>query len=301
MLWILLLCLVALAKGQWPPRTCKSPVQIHKNVMILTNERINNVHTSCDIGYGFPKNIYIQFRKVYTQKPQGSSDSIIGFTFISAEKEQFVLELHNDRILLKSPLELKSSSHECMSVLARREQDTPQWMRMRINHLFEIGKTFVSVDVTSFDGTVFIQCLRFEMPIVTEHLNMRADAYTMSGMRQEIHLITDKPPLLNSPKDNDRENRLDTMSKRLDRTEQSINRLQNALHTYMGYHDDHVQTVATVQGELRKQITGTKNNFESRTTSHFFVWVFVFMLSAIGVCFFVNWKFKQNRRWGHLM
>jgi hypothetical protein len=301
MFWYVLLSIGTLANAQWSKIQCTPPARVDNNVAIMTSQSINNVRTTCSPTDTFKKNIFIQFKRTYTEKPKRVSDSTISFDFSSGGINKFNLEIHNDKLLLNSgDRGIVSSSDKCMAILARRE-DIFQWVRIRINHLFEIGRTFVSIDLTSYEGTAFIPCLRFEMPIITESLIMRINAYTMAGMKQEIHKITDTTPSLQASSDEKNKKRFQEIESQLNRMETKISRIQEALRKYMNFHDDHVNKVFEQHSNLKKQVIGARNTFESKTTSHFMLWSFIFIASGIGVCFFVNWKVKESKRWGHLM
>ena len=277
---------------EWPPRHCRRG---QANSVVLTDTR--NKNSVCELTENFEDNIYVQFKRVYTTQPTERSDSTLGLAFNFDGHERFTLEIHNDRLLVKAAEDMKKditiTKNECLSVLARKDTNINHWARVRINHLQELQRTFVSVDLTSYEGTSFMSCVRFEMPIISITFKLKLFGFTLSGMRQEVMMVTKEVPSLVPVKDNQIINRIDRIEKRL-------TRIQNALHLYMGTVDEHVSQTLSNQLEMEKTVTGVHNNFQSRTTSHLLVWVFVFALTGILMCWFITWKFKHERRHHYL-
>jgi hypothetical protein len=293
MICILLIFLLFSVKAEWPPKNCR---RASTGVsVVLTDQR--NKNSVCELTEEFGDNIYIQFKRVYTKQPTEGSDSTMGMAFNFDGHERFTLEIHNDRLLVKPGENMKRDitvkKQECLAVLARKDSSINHWARIRINHLQELKRTFISVDLTSYEGTSFISCVRFEMPIISTVFKLKLFGFTLSGMRQEVSMVTNEVPSLVPVKDN-------KIVNRLDRLEKKVTRIQNALHMYMGTVDEHVSQTANNHMKLEKKVTGTKNKLESRTTSHLLVWIFVFALTGILICGFISWKFKNERRHHYL-
>ena len=293
MICILLIFLLFSVKAEWPPKNCR---RASTGVsVVLTDQR--NKNSVCELTEEFGDNIYIQFKRVYTKQPTEGSDSTMGMAFNFDGHERFTLEIHNDRLLVKPGENMKRDitvkKQECLAVLARKDSSINHWARIRINHLQELKRTFISVDLTSYEGTSFMSCVRFEMPIISTVFKLKLFGFTLSGMRQEVSMVTNEVPSLVPVKDNEIVNRLDRLEKR-------VTRIQNALHLYMGTVDEHVSQTANNHIRLEKKVIGTKNKFESRTTSHLLVWIFIFTLTGILICWFISWKFKNERRHHYL-
>ena len=83
MFWYVLLSIGTLANAQWSKIQCTPPARVDNNVAIMTSQSINNVRTTCSPTDTFKKNIFIQFKRTYTEKPKRVSDSTISFDFSS--------------------------------------------------------------------------------------------------------------------------------------------------------------------------------------------------------------------------
>ena len=289
MICILLVFLLFGVKAEWPPEKCRRGHA--PDSVVLTDRRHKN--SVCELTEEFGDNIYIQFKRVYNKQPTERSDSTMGMSFNFDGRERFALEIHNDRLLVKAGDKMEKdliiTKKECLAVLVRKNSLINHWARVRINHLQELQRTFVSVDLTSYEGTSFIPCVRFEMPIISIVFKLQLSGVTLSGMYQEVNMVTSDAPSLVPVTDNQFVNRLDRIEKRL-------TRLQNTLHLYMGTVDDHVSQTADNHIRLEKKVIVSNNQFESRSTSHLLVWVFVFVITGIFICWFITWKFKHERR-----
>ena len=289
MICILLFFLFSSVRAEWPPKNCRRAST--GTSVVITDQRSKN--SVCEMSEEFGDNIYVQFKRTYTKQPTEASDSTLGMAFNFDGHERFTLEIHNDRLLVKPGENMKRDitvkKQECLSILARKDPSINHWVRVRINHLQELKRTFISVDLTSYEGTSFMSCVRFEMPIISTMFTLKLFGFTLSGMRQEVTMVTKEVPSLVPVKDNDTVNRLNRLEKR-------VTRVQNALHLYMGTVDDHVSKTAIKQTKLEETVTVAHNNFQSRTTSHLLVWIFVFALTGILICWFISWKFKNERR-----
>ena len=247
MICILLIFLLFSVKAEWPPKNCR---RASTGVsVVLTDQR--NKNSVCELTEEFGDNIYIQFKRVYTKQPTEGSDSTMGMAFNFDGHERFTLEIHNDRLLVKPGENMKRDitvkKQECLAVLARKDSSINHWARIRINHLQELKRTFISVDLTSYEGTSFMSCVRFEMPIISTVFKLKLFGFTLSGMRQEVSMVTNEVPSLVPVKDNEIVNRLDRLEKR-------VTRIQNALHMYMGTVDEHVSQTANNHMKLEKKV-----------------------------------------------
>lgn len=279
----------------WPPLNCKRPVKIQDNSVVLTSAQQNNVKSRCDILNVYDKSIYMKFSRVYNIRQTGTSDSVLSLDFLFGSETKFSLEIHNDRVKVKSTeyQDLRTSRDSCMAVLARPELDWYNWMRVRVNHLDEIRKTFISVDLVSYEGNTFVPCLRFETNLLERKYKLSLSGYTESGMRQEVMLITQKKPDLNKYSTQE-------LSSQIKNIENRVDRLQNSLQKYMGYHDDHVSRVSDAHENFKKQIVGARNGLKSRAESHMLFYFVVLILTGTGICWWVSYRFKQEKRF-HLL
>ena len=296
MFTVALLCgLISCVFADWPPTHCPRPVYVKSGYVVMTDGRINNRETTCGFKETFKKNIYIKYRRTSTSRLHGTADSTLSFVFTENNINKFTLEVHNDKLLLLTESkDIISSKSKCMAVFNRRD-DEFQWIRLRINHLYEIDRTFISLDYTSYEGNQFHRCLRFELPIFSE-LTVGAKAYTSAGMRQEVHTLTKIAPTLY-----DTNNKYESLKVRIGAVENSMDKIRQTLRVYMTQHDVHVTKTSSKHKNMQDMLINHKNTINSKSTSQFLVWIFIFLATGIGVCFFIHWKFKKQRKWGHLM
>lgn len=288
LLWML--CLYGV-RAEWPPHNCRRPVRVEDSSVILTSSTQNNIKTQCEILDTFSGALYVKFSRIYNLSEQMHSDSTLSFDFLFAGETKFSLEVHNDRlqVIPQEHTDIRINSDACMAVLARHELDWFNWMRVRVNHLTEIGRTFVSVDLVSYEGTNFSPCVRFEMDLIDSVTSLRLRGYTSSDMRQEVHEITDSKPDLNKYSSSELASRMQILEKR-------IQRLHTTLHRYMGYHDEHAKRTSDKHLQLDQQITTTKNGFQSQTTSNFLTYLFLITISLISTCWWITYKIRQANR-----
>jgi len=288
--------------AEWPPSSCTSPAVVKNGVVVLTSPYINNVESKCELDDTFKGSLYIKFKRVYTQEPSrvsGPSDSTMGISFQFAGRTRFSLEIHNDRMKVIADLKkenIRLNHNECLSILARNDNSFEYWIRFRINHLRELKRSFISVALTSYDGTSFVQCLRFEMPIFAKTFGLQFSGYTESAMRQEVHLVTTLRPVLLPSTDSVNTD----VANKLRQLETKVGRLQQALQQYMSYHDEHVSQTGSDVNILKIKVQNAKNRFETRTDNYLGVSVFAFLLIGIGVCGYISWKFQKEKRF-HLL
>jgi len=279
----------------WPPNKCKTPITIIDNTVVMTSKTVLNVRTSCLVEETYKNNMYIEFTRIYNGENKNPSDSILDFSFIFQGQPRFTLEIHNDRVKVVSEKEtsIQTASHECLAVLAHASVGSNNWLRLRINHLMELQRTFLSVDLASHESNSFSPCIRFEMPWVSEAFNIKMSAFTSSGMYQEVSQLTSIRPNLTNKRDN-------KLVPRIKNLESQVNRIQDTVQQYMELHQEHVLKMESSHAKLRKRVANTHNHIESKTQSHFILWLFLFSLAAISVAGFVSWKFKEAKRF-HLL
>ena len=293
---LFLFCTVA---AEWPPASCTSPAGVKNGVVVLTGPHINNVQTECMLEDVFDSNFYLKFKRVYTSDFSTPSDSTMSISFKFAGRTRFSLEIHNDRMKMVADEKeegIMTDHRECLSVLARNDNSFEYWVRFRINHLRELQRTFISVALTSYDGTSFVPCIRLEMPIFATKFGIQLLGHTTSFMRQEVHVVTSvRPVLLPSTTS------VNTgVANQLRRLETRVGRMQQALQRYMSYHDEHVSQTGSDVNTLKIKVQNTNNRFESRTDNYLGVGVFAFFLIGIGVCAYISWKFQKEKRF-HLL
>lgn len=287
-LWAL--CLYG-ARAEWPPHNCRRPVRIEDSSVILTSPTQNQIKTQCDILDSFSGTVYVKFSRIYNLNKETHSDSTLSFDFSFEDETKFSLEVHNDRlqVIPQEHTDIRVSNDACMAVLARHELDWFNWMRVRVNHLKEIGRTFISVDLVSYEGNTFSPCIRFETDLMDSAFSLRLRGYTNSNMRQEVHELTDTKPDLNKYSSSELASRIQILEKR-------VQRIHTSLQRYMGYHDDHARRTSVKHIELDQQITTTKNGFQSQTTSNFLTYLFIITISLIGTCWWITYKIRQANR-----
>ena len=212
-----------------------------------------------------------------------------------AEETTFTLEIHNDRLKVEHPdhQNIRITNNACMAVLARPELEWFNWMRVRVNHLEEIQRTFVSVDIVSYEGNTFTPCVRFETDLLKKSFRIALRAYTDSGMRQEVQLITHKKPDLNKYSTQDLANRVSNLETR-------ISRIHKTLQNYMSQHDSHVAKTEDSHNILRKQLHGARNGLKNQAQTHMIFWVVVFSIAGIMVCGWTNYRIEKEKRF-HLL
>jgi len=288
LIWVLCVCN---ARAEWPPHNCRRPVKIEDSSVIMTSSTQNKIKTQCEILDTFSGTSYVKFSRIYNLNEQAHSDSTLSFDFLFGSETKFSLEVHNDRlqVIPQEHIDIRINSDACMAVLARHELDWFNWMRVRVNHLSEIDRTFVSVDLVSYEGTNFSPCVRFEMNLIDSAMSLRLRGYTSSNMRQEVHEITESKPDLNKYSSSELATRMQILEKR-------IQRVHTTLQRYMGYHDEHTRITSDKHYELNQQFVMAKNDLQSRTTSHFITYSFMVVLSLISTCWWITYKIRQNNR-----
>lgn len=295
MRWLLLMTCVTLGFAEWPPRNCRHPVKIQDEVVIMSGSSQNKVKTQCNMLDSFSGPVYIKFARIYNLNSNVKSDSVLSFGFLFNDETKFSLEIHNDRLKVvpEEHADIRLNNDACMAILARHELDWFNWMRVRVNHLSEISRTFVSVDLVSYDGNNFTPCVRFETPYMNSDYSIHLSAYTDSNMRQEVHEITSTRPDLNKYTSSELASRINQLEKRLQR-------IHTTLQRYMGYHDDHIQKTSEKHVQLKEQIVATKNGIKSRTDSHMMTQIFVVFLAIVCICAWITYKIRQEKRF-HLL
>jgi uncharacterized small protein (DUF1192 family) len=277
--------------AEWPPHNCRRPVKLEDSSVIMTSSTQNKIKTQCEILDTFSGALYVKFSRIYNLNEQTHSDSTLSFDFLFDGETKFSLEVHNDRlqVIPQEHTDIRINSDACMAVLARHELDWFNWMRVRVNHLSEIGRTFVSVDLVSYEGTTFSPCVRFETNLIDSALSLRLRGYTSSNMRQEVHEITDSKPDLNKYSSSELATRMQVLEKR-------IQRIHTTLQRYMGYHDEHAKIMSDKHLQLNNQIIMAKNGLQSQSTSHFITYSFIVVLSLISTCWWMTYKIRQSNR-----
>lgn len=295
MLHILLFALLSIVHAEWPPYNCKKNSKIQDNVLIMTSATQNKIKSRCDILEDFSGAVYVKFARIYHQNSNSKSDSVLSFDFTFEHETKFSLELHNDRLKVvpAEHTDIRLNNDACMAILARQNLDWFNWMRVRVNHLAEIERTFVSVDLVSYEGNNFTPCVRFETPYMKSDYNIRVVGYTDSKMRQEVHEITSIKPDLNTYTSAELAARLSQMEKR-------VQRIHTTLQRYMGYHDDHIQKTSEKHETLKGEILSAKNGIKSRSDSHMITQVFIVFIAFVCICAWITYKIKQEKRF-HLL
>ena len=287
---ILTLC-IHFVRADWPPYNCKRPINIEDQTVIMTSTSQNKVKTQCEILDTFSGSVYVKFSRIYNQRSSSKSDSVLSLAFSFMDETKFTLEIHNDRLKVV-PVEhsdIRLNNDACMAILARHELDWFNWMRVRVNHLSEISRTFISVDLVSYDGNTFTPCVRFETPLMDSDYKITLNGYTDSNMQQEVHQITGSRPDLNTYSKEELAGRISQIEKR-------VQRIHTTLQRYMGYHDEHAQTIKNAHSQLKDQIIATKNGLKSRTDSHFRSYLFLIVIVIIGICSWISYRFRQANR-----
>lgn len=281
--------------AEWPPLNCRRPVKIQDSSVIMSNSAVNKIKTYCDIHEQYDNAIYIKFSRVYNLKHTVVSDSTLSFDFLFEKETKFTLEIHNDRLKVVYPehQKIRITNNACMAVLARPELEWFNWLRVRINHLEEIRKTFISVDLVSYEGNTFTPCVRFESELLKTDFQIALRAYTDSGMRQEVQMITQKKPDLNKYSTQELANRLTHLENRMSRIHKSLQR-------YMTNHDEHVTQTKDSHETLKKQLYGTRNGLKSRAESHMIFWFVSFTIVGVLICGWTNYRIEKEKRF-HLL
>jgi len=287
-----------MVSSEWPPPSCADPLRFsgaNGKVMELTDYRTRNLNSECVLDDVFGPLTYIKFRRVFSGREiHPKTQSTISFDFIFDGSPKFQIELNNDRLrivdldvqnMLRKPM-------ECSASLASNNPDWTSWMRIRMNNLYEIKRTFVSVDLAEFESSIFLPCVRFEMDLIPIKFNLRVNAKTDSGMVQAIHDITTTRPSLIPPQT--------PLNSRMDKLERSIVQLQDTLHNYMQEHDKHVSKTKKQTVDIRRRVTSAKNRLEDRYSQHLILTAFALLLAGILICCFVSFKFQRAKRF-HLL
>jgi len=281
--------------AEWPPHNCRSPVKIQESIVTMTGPAQNKVKTRCNVLDTFSGTTYIKFARIYSLNSNSKSDSVLSFAFLFNSETKFTLEIHNDRLKVvpEDHAELRLNNDACMAILARHELDWYNWMRVRVNHLTEISRTFISIDLVSYEGNTFTPCVRFETPLMDSDYGISLQGYTDSNMRQEVHEISSIKPDLNTYTSAELAARLSQMEKR-------VQRIHTTLQRYMGYHDDHIQKTSEKHETLKGEIFAARNGIKSRTDSHMITQVFIVFVAFVCICAWITYKIKQEKRF-HLL
>lgn len=278
----------------WPPTHCPQPIQISKDgALVMTAGRIRNIKTECLFEETFRHRVYIKFSRRYnTEQIEPRTESIMGLEILFGSVPRFTVEMHNDRLKLlhDEDEDIDVSSNKCLTMLASNSRDWFNWMRIRANHLREIRRTFVSVDLASSDGNVFTPCMRFELKSEDTDFQIKAYAKSDAGMIQEIQKITEQRPDLNKmiPA---------SLTTRMDRLEKKINRIHSTLNQYMRDHENHVVRTKKETTNLKQFAQNTKNNLQNKSNSHTLMFLFMFGFAITGLVWFINYKFTKQNRW----
>lgn len=293
-LLVLMLCVVS---ASWPPSSCPEPTILSgrgKNIMTLTNKRIRNIRSSCPFNDVFGQNVYIKFKRIFNGKDiHPRTQSTLTFQVKFSSQQYFDIELNNDKLkIINISNDTDVKSRPCLIPLASNDPEWNSWMRIRVNRLYEISRTFVTIDLAEYTSSTFSPCTRFEMNLTRPHFNVGVSGWSNSGMLQEVHDITSVRPVLQPPPS--------SASLRLDRLEQKIARLQETVHKYMQDHEEHVIKTKAMTQKIRAYTTNTKNTLEHKANSHMMIWLFVLMVTGTLICFFVSYKFKREKRF-HLL
>jgi len=278
----------------WPPTNCPQPIQISKdNALVMTSARTRNIRTECLFEGTFRHRVYIKFSRRYnTEKIEPKTQSIMGLQILFASVPRFTVEMHNDRLKLvhDEDEDLEVSSNNCLTMLASNSRDWFNWMRIRANHLREIKRTFISIDLASSDGNVFTPCMRFELKSEDTDFQLKAYAKSDAGMIQEIQKITEQRPDLNKMVPA-------SLTTRMDRLEKKINRIHSTLNQYMRDHENHVVLTKKETSNLKQFTHNTKNNLQYKAQNHTLMILFVVVFAVTGLLWFINYKFSKQNRW----
>lgn len=286
MFYFLLTLLLPSVMATWPPLDCPAPISVSDNVLVLSNYRTRNVNTKCELDEVYSDVVFVQFGRYYKH-----SESIVArmnFEFMFGDVLGFGIDLDNDKLQVNSV----KGDYGCEAVLSSNTEDFKSWMRVRINHLREIDKTFVSVDLKSSADLHFTPCARFEVQYTEPTFRLNVGAYVESDVKQEIYVITDTMPHFKTD--------ADSSQKRLARLEHKVSRLQNTLSLYMTYHDEHVSHTKAQAESLRSYTVQTKNGLEYSARSQTIIWLAIFVFAGGGVCAFVSFRIKYEKRF-HLL
>ena len=284
MFWLLFL--VSAVAADWPPMDCPAPITVSDDVLVLSSYRTRNIDTKCELDDLYSDVVFMQFGRHYKHSVAPAARMNIEFMF--GDVLQFDINIASERLTVGSIEDSKG----CDAVLSSNTDDWRSWMRIRVNHLREVAKTFVSIDLKSSSDLHFMPCARFEIKYTEPFFRLNVGAYVESDVNQEIYLITTDMPNFNVEEVN--------TDKRLSRLEHKVSRLQNTLSLYMSYHDEHVTKTAAQTTSLREYTTMTKNRIKHSSKTHLFFWVFLVGLAATGICAYTNLKIKHEKRW-HLL
>ena len=147
--------------------------------------------------------------------------------------------------------------------------------------------------MVSYEGNTFTPCVRFESVLLKTSFQIALRAYTDSGMRQEVQMITQKKPDLNKYSTQELVNRLTHLENRMSRIHKSLQR-------YISHHDDHVTKTKDDHENLKRQLYGTRNGLKSRTQSHMIFWIVSFVVVGILICGWTNYRIEIEKRF-HLL
>ena len=182
----ILLILLKLCFSEWPPFSCDPQVSIKKNVVTLTSPEQQEREYSCHLQQKYKRQVFINFEKKYSHRIfKRTHDSILGITIMYGNTNLFSLRIHNDRI------ESDASDKQCYGVFTSKNIS----LRMKLHPLFELRKTFISIDTAK--NTAYTPCMKFEIKDIIDNFSVKIHAITDTGMVQIVHGVTDKQETLN--------------------------------------------------------------------------------------------------------
>lgn len=271
----LLLIILGLVRGEWPPSSCEPSPYISDGNVMLTS--VSNTMTTCILEDTFSM-FYARITRSTDGK--GSGESSLTFSLQTLQDEPLTsIELADNSIVI-------GSDAQCFFDSVTGESF---WLRVRLQAMMDTLTTHVHVSYSDGEDSAFRECATNILETLQHQFRVVVVGETKAGMRQIVHDLSKSRPKRSTVD-------VSGLEIRIGRMEERLRRLHNIVTEYIESHDRHVLSTSDRHSKLTSAITETHNRIVTRSNAHGLVYVFMFFMLFVCGISYVRCKTMEEMR-----
>jgi len=266
---------LVLVSADWPPSNCN--LALNDRYVVLTSSSMGV--SECVVPDVFERTMYVQLSRTHMQAG-AESESVLEIDLVN-DDEFASIQISDSQISL-------DADNKCVFGSVKRVE-TPFWLRVQLRTMLDTQKTHVRVALSDRNDGVFEDCAVITTSSLQHQFKMRFEGETKNGMRQLVHAVTAKKPIVNKID-------VSVLTSRMDGLETRLQRLQSVVTRYIDSHDRHKSETLDQHTYLKSAIAGAHNRIVTRSNAHGLLYMFLFVIVILCGFTYTKLQYIEKQR-----